>query len=172
LLPELLGSEYRIIEYSRFEHKLIGFGLAPFLIKRFTDDTSLGSFPSGHLCETVVVGLLCLYVNKDLARITLVASGGIAIATQVLRYHYFVDLLGGTPVVILSLLFACAVTPSRWNHQIDIAKSSALMLDIKSLASPGELQIGDREHVVDLEGIGLPSGSQHELEDMPIRATA
>jgi membrane-associated phospholipid phosphatase len=147
----------------RYEHELKGFGLAAFLINSFTDDNSLGSFPSGHVCETIIVGVLGLRIHKPLGKLILLAAGAIAVATQVLRYHYFVDLLGGIPVIVLSLLFAHAMTDSMWSRQLDIARSSALLIDIKS---PGFLQLNrERQLSVDFRNQGESDDESNTVDE-------
>lgn len=90
--------------------KLEGFGLAKLLIGAATDDTSFGSFPSGHFAESLIAGIYMLHLHRPTGIIVVVSSGMIGLATQALRYHYFTDLLGAAIVVVVSLSFGLCLT--------------------------------------------------------------
>lgn len=81
--------------YLKYEYKndLIFFGLTKFL-SSIKDDNSANSFPSGHVGETFSLFLPFFFIKKNyIGTIILVYSLLISLATVVLRYHYFVDVL-------------------------------------------------------------------------------
>lgn len=90
--------------------RLEGFGLAKLLIGVATDNTSFGSFPSGHYGESLVAGIYLWHINRIWGAIALFSTFMIALATQALRYHYFADLLGATFIAIISLGFGFCIS--------------------------------------------------------------
>jgi membrane-associated phospholipid phosphatase len=101
-----------------FHHpKLEGFGLARLLIGAATDDTSFGSFPSGHFAESLVSGIYLLRIHKPTGILVIVSSGMIGLATQALRYHYFSDLLGAAIIVVVTLAFGFCLSGGMFRRE-------------------------------------------------------
>jgi len=148
--------------------KLEGFGLAKLLIGAATDDTSFGSFPSGHFGESLIAGIYLLQIHKPTGILVVISSGMIGIATQALRYHYFADLLGASVVVVLSLSFGLCLTGRMFRRetarivtsyamQTGMAfygpdpNSTELSLRISDDGSAGGFETNKRDSDVDLE---------------------
>lgn len=78
-------------------------------------DNTYGSFPSGHVAETLAVGLATwkLGVTPRLWKIEVIAAGLVALATVWLRYHYFMDVLSALAVAYLALMVSgCSTAAS------------------------------------------------------------
>lgn len=60
-------------------------------------------FPSGHTMMTLIVMYLAIQYRDRSRYFLLVAGSLLIIATVYLRYHYFVDLLGGAAFMVISL---------------------------------------------------------------------
>ena len=95
----------RIYLRNEFQHSIENTWLRKFLSGLIHQDGSSGSFPSGHVGETLCVGIsaLILRIWPLMAKSTIV--GGILMATSVvwLRYHYFVDTVAGFAVCIFAI---------------------------------------------------------------------
>lgn len=109
----------RLYLRNEYEHPLEGWGLASSLIGMATDDSSFGSFPSGHFNQTLVCAMFAMRLSKTLGVITFVAAAGIALATQALRYHYFVDIVVGLLVAALAITFGLNWTELSYRSQVD-----------------------------------------------------
>ena len=97
--------------YMKYEYKndLIFYGLTKYL-SSIKDDNSANSFPSGHVGETFSLFLPFFFIKKNyIGTIILVYSLLISLATVVLRYHYFVDVLMAMSNSILSffIVYLC-----------------------------------------------------------------
>lgn len=111
----------RLFLKDQYQHNLVGWGLASSLIGLATDDTSFGSFPSGHFNETLVCAFFAYRLSRKLGITTFIAAGGIALATQVLRYHYFIDLIAGFVVVGAALFFGLNWSDKIYRDQIELS---------------------------------------------------
>ena len=97
--------------YMKYEYKndLIFYGLTKYL-SSIKDDNSANSFPSGHVGETFSLFLPFFFIKKNyIGTIILVYSLLISLATVVLRYHYFADVLMAMSNSILSffIVYLC-----------------------------------------------------------------
>lgn len=92
---------------SEYKNEIIYFGLIKY-IANIRDDESANSFPSGHVAETISL-VLPFYLMKRYFSGTfiLIDSLLIALATLVLRYHYFIDVLIALLNSLLSFIFCC-----------------------------------------------------------------
>lgn len=108
----------RLYFKDQFIHKrLEGFGLAKLLIGAATDDSSFGSFPSGHFGESLVAGIYMLRINKPVGIVVVISAAMIGLATQALRYHYFTDLIGAAIVTVLTLAFGFGLTSTMFKRE-------------------------------------------------------
>eukprot|EP01122_Echinamoeba_exundans_P006115 TRINITY_DN165_c0_g1_i2.p1 TRINITY_DN165_c0_g1~~TRINITY_DN165_c0_g1_i2.p1 ORF type:complete len:319 (+),score=38.83 TRINITY_DN165_c0_g1_i2:1078-2034(+) len=114
----------RLFLKSQFEHQLEGWGLASSLIGMATDDTSYGSFPSGHFNQTLVCALFAYRISRTLGIVVFIAAAGIALATQVLRYHYFIDIAAGLLVAALAISYGF-----NWSHDSYHSKLEAALVE-------------------------------------------
>ena len=102
LMPSISPRLYLKDEYK---NSLKFLGLADFINKTFQDNKSANSFPSGHVAETFCVALGIFGLKKKKVGIfLLIMSILIMISTLFLRYHYFVDVIMGIIVSIISFL--------------------------------------------------------------------
>jgi hypothetical protein len=108
----------RLYFKNQFIHpRLEGFGLAKLLIGAATDDTSFGSFPSGHFGESLVSGIYLLRIHRPTGILVIASSAMIGLATQALRYHYFTDLIGASVIVVLTLAFGFCLTSTQYRRE-------------------------------------------------------
>ena len=85
----------RLYLKNEYKNKLIYIGLNK-IIGSIKDDSSANSFPSGHVAETFCLVLPFFVIKKYfIAIFILLDSLLISLATLVLRYHYFSDVLMG-----------------------------------------------------------------------------
>ena len=96
----------RLYLKDEYKNELIYIGLNK-IIGNIKDDASANSFPSGHVAETVCL-VLPFFVMKRyfIAIFILLDSLLISLATLVLRYHYFLDILMGILNSLMSF-FIC-----------------------------------------------------------------
>lgn len=85
----------RIYFKGEYKNEIIYYGLNKFMTN-IKDDDSANSFPSGHVAETFCL-VFPFYAMKKyfIGTFVLIVSLLIALATVILRYHYFVDALVG-----------------------------------------------------------------------------
>lgn len=102
---------------TEYVHRLEGFGLAKMLIGMATEDTSFGSFPSGHFAESMISGIFLLQIYMPAGILVVFSSVMIGLATQILRYHYFADLVGAGLVIPLALCFGHCITPGIFKRE-------------------------------------------------------
>lgn len=107
----------RLFLKREYVHHLEGFGLAKKLIGMATEDSSFGSFPSGHFGESMISGIYLLQINRPTGIVVVCSSVMIGLATQFLRYHYFADLVGASILVPIALFFGHCITPSIFKRE-------------------------------------------------------
>jgi membrane-associated phospholipid phosphatase len=125
--------------YLKYEYKndLIFYGLTKYL-SNIKDDNSANSFPSGHVGETFSLFLPFFFIKKYyISTIILVYSLLISLATVVLRYHYFVDVLMAMSNSILSFFIVylcnCAIKGKDENKEYENIPSYDIeLIDEKS----------------------------------------
>lgn len=103
-------------------------GLAAVLSPLTNHDNTYGSFPSGHVGETAVVGFAALIAPPFLvpwygAFVTAIAAA-VALATVWLRYHYVIDVAAAVPVVVLALAWGLLLP----RHRALAARSEAVRM--------------------------------------------
>ena len=87
------GSPRKYLE-NQYSHSLKFSGFAKFLNDTCKDDKSANSFPSGHVAETMCIAFAYLGMGKKKeGALFFFCSIMIALATLILRYHYFSDVL-------------------------------------------------------------------------------
>jgi len=112
----------RIYMKESYSHPLNGFGLAGHLRMASTDDSSFGTFPSGHVGGSFVAALYGIRLFGGFGKLSTVAAIFITFATVLLRYHYFVDVIGAIPVVLMGLLFGLFLPSDRYHKYVEEAK--------------------------------------------------
>lgn len=101
------ASSPRLFLKNEYKNKLIYYG-PNIIMGQIKDDKSANSFPSGHVAETFCLFLPFLSMKKYfIAFFVLIVSIIIGLATVVLRYHYFADVIVGMLNSILSFLIYC-----------------------------------------------------------------
>ena len=94
----------RIYLKEKFKHTLTLSGLGQFLNQKCKLEKSANSFPSGHIDEILSIGLSYLITKEyDIGIIVIIFTILIALATFILRYHYFCDVLMAIFIAFLSL---------------------------------------------------------------------
>jgi hypothetical protein len=98
----------RIYLADRYQNELRGFWVGDLMrdaIKKGAAN-SYGAFPSGHVALTWVPALAASKLGyRVYGRICEVAAAGITLATIFLRYHYFMDAMFATLLIIFGLYF-------------------------------------------------------------------
>jgi len=98
----------RIFLADRYQNQLRGFWIGDLVrdtIKKGAAN-SYGAFPSGHVALTWVPALAASKLGYRIyGRICEVAAAGITLATIFLRYHYFMDAMFATLLIIFGLYF-------------------------------------------------------------------
>lgn len=106
----------RIYLADRYQNELRGFWIGDLMrgaIKKGAAN-SYGAFPSGHVALTWVPALAASRLGYPVyGRICELAAAGITLATIFLRYHYFVDALGASLLIIFGLYFARLLGSSK-----------------------------------------------------------
>lgn len=98
------ASSPRLFLKNEYKNQLEYFGLNK-IFGNIKDDKSANSFPSGHVAETFCLFLPFLAMKRyAIALFVLIVSLIIGLATVVLRYHYFADVLVGMLNSALSFL--------------------------------------------------------------------
>jgi membrane-associated phospholipid phosphatase len=166
----------RLYLESQFEHQLEGWGLASSLIGIATDDTSYGSFPSGHFNETLVCAFFAYRISRTLGIIVFIAAAGIALATQALRYHYFIDVAAGLLVAALAIAYGFNWSRDSYNGKIEAALvdyeerqglAAASFAKKDKLEKEGEVDCGDC-CAVQLDEIQPQEGDREILLEVPL----
>eukprot|EP00727_Mastigamoeba_balamuthi_P009752 m51a1_g54 hypothetical protein (387) ;mRNA; r:174549-175959 len=107
-------------------------GLAALLSPVTNHDDTFGSFPSGHVGETIITGACALIVPAALApwygKLVTSVGVGIAIATLWLRYHYAVDALATLPLLAVALAWGLMLprdkVPAAMQEAVEIAEQA------------------------------------------------
>eukprot|EP01121_Diplochlamys_sp_Union-15-3_P004784 TRINITY_DN14993_c0_g1_i1.p1 TRINITY_DN14993_c0_g1~~TRINITY_DN14993_c0_g1_i1.p1 ORF type:complete len:350 (+),score=25.63 TRINITY_DN14993_c0_g1_i1:70-1119(+) len=118
----------RIYMKEKYSHPLTGFGLASYLRTASTDDRSFGTFPSGHVGESFVAASYAVRFFGKFGKASAFAAAMITLATVMLRYHYFVDILGAIPIIIISLLYGLFLPSERYTKYVEEATLRDLMV--------------------------------------------
>lgn len=107
----------RIYIKDDYVNPLTGFGLRKLIGGIIHQDDSYGSFPSGHVGETLAVALAAHYIGLTprFSRFCLGITFLVGVATVWLRYHYFVDVLAGVAVAYTAL-FLSGISPVVSTH--------------------------------------------------------
>jgi membrane-associated phospholipid phosphatase len=110
------ASSPRIYFDGQYEHPITGFGLAGKLQGMAKENRSANSFPSGHVAETLAASLAAFFVVKMpiLGGFMLVNSFLMMLATVMMRYHYFVDMLAGFFIGVGSFAIGYIALTSTW----------------------------------------------------------
>ncbi|MCS7203431.1 MAG: phosphatase PAP2 family protein [Thermodesulfovibrio sp.] len=105
ILFPALGPRYSIPHF--FQSNLQGLFLAE-SINNFLNSLEgikRDAFPSGHVAVSLTVLLLMLKYNKTLFSISLIPVVSLTISTIYCRYHYFVDVVAGVFLTVVTLFF-------------------------------------------------------------------
>ena len=101
----------RLYLQDEYKTNLSGFGLAGFTRSFLEVDNSYGAFPSGHVGESLTVGIAAyLLLSSRMKWYAIVSTAAgllISFATLWLRYHYVMDIIAGS-------LVACWVLVLFW----------------------------------------------------------
>jgi len=103
----------RVYLREEFTHPLDGFGLRTLIGGLIHQDDSYGSFPSGHVGETLAVGLAAIRLGATprFGKFVIFASVMVTIATLWLRYHYVADVVAAVAVALASVSIALYGVP-------------------------------------------------------------
>lgn len=112
----------RLYLEHEYQYSFTGFGLAPLLMSISTDNSSYGSFPSGHVLQTFVAALYGWRLVPWCGKVAIFFAGNMALATLFLRYHYFTDLIGSAVVLVFSLVFGFYLPKRSFEKLRDEAK--------------------------------------------------
>ena len=94
----------RLYLKDEYKNEIIYFGLNK-IMGNIKDDTSANSFPSGHVAETFCLVFPFFAMKRYyIAIFVIIVSILISLATVILRYHYFADVLVGMLNSTLSFL--------------------------------------------------------------------
>jgi len=112
----------RIYLADRYQNELRGFWIGDLMrdtIKKGAAN-SYGAFPSGHVALTWIPALAASKLGyRVYGRICEVAAAGITLATIFLRYHYFMDAMFATLLVIFGLYFGRIIGCQPFDRSID-----------------------------------------------------
>ena len=134
----------RIFIKDDYQNPLTGFGLRYLIGGVIHQDDSFGSFPSGHVGETLAVALAAYRVGLTprFSKFCLIITFFVGVATLWLRYHYFVDVLAGTAVAFAALFLSGVkpVTTPPYTRRSAVAAAEGLSssdgLRLVSVSSP------------------------------------
>ena len=94
----------RLYLKDEYKNDIVYVGLNKYMVN-IKDDASANSFPSGHVAETFCLVFPFLEMKRYyIAVFVLIVSLLIGLATVVLRYHYFADVLVGMLNSVLAFL--------------------------------------------------------------------
>jgi len=111
----------RLMLRDQFKNPIVGFGIAGRINAAVTENRSANSFPSGHVAETLASALASLYILKQKAfgLALMFITVLMMLATIVLRYHYFVDVLMGVIVGAGSyLVVSYCIAYGKWDSSL------------------------------------------------------
>ncbi|XP_049848580.1 PA-phosphatase related-family protein DDB_G0268928-like isoform X2 [Schistocerca gregaria] len=128
----------RLYLKDKYKYPLGGTAVTRFLVRITSDNMSFGSFPSGHVAETLVVGIFTSRLNRTLGILIMTFALLIMLSTQVLRYHYFVDILGALVVSVISTQFASCLRHAQFTEQVHSLASAFMLRSITGLNNNNE----------------------------------
>lgn len=165
----------RIYIKDDYKNPLDGFGLRHLIGGVIHQDDSFGSFPSGHVGETLAVALASYYIGftPKFSKFCLVVTFLVGVATLWLRYHYFVDVLAGVVVAYVAL-FMSGVKPlgsltmrrrattssSSSSSSTGSSSSVSKIANVSDDNDDEEALLGGDEMSIDLTTISSSSSSQ------------
>ncbi|ELP83851.1 hypothetical protein EIN_198040 [Entamoeba invadens IP1] len=100
------GKSPRIYLKDEYTTEITGFGFTKYWRGTVDRDDSSGTFPSGHVGETIATAFGIYYSHKTLGKMVFVMGSLIALATAWNRYHYISDLLMGAICAMFGYLMA------------------------------------------------------------------
>ena len=121
------ASSPRLHLETEYKHELKGLFIADAIRGVAKENRSANSFPSGHIAETLGTALSTLFLLQYRAFGSAIFFFAVLmiIATVFLRYHYFVDVIGGIAVALLSFLMGKTFYDfGKWNFSKSNADKS------------------------------------------------
>ena len=111
----------RIHMDGQFTHEIEGIAIAKLIrsgLRRAASD-SYSAFPSGHTALSWLAAILAQrFGYPRFARYTRIAATLITIATVILRYHYFVDVLFAPVIILFALFNASLQSPESFEEAL------------------------------------------------------
>ena len=142
----------RLYLKDEYKNEIIYYGLNNIFVN-IKDDASANSFPSGHVAETFCLVFPFFSMKRYfIALFVIVISILIALATVILRYHYFADVLVGMLNSTLSFLICYFIRIILFIKYPKLnAEYSQIELIDKIASNSSEVSNEEKENIIDKE---------------------
>lgn len=141
---------------DEYKNEIIYYGLNKIMVN-IKDDASANSFPSGHVAETFCLVFPFFAMKRYfIAIFIIIISTLIALATVILRYHYFADVLVGMLNSTLSFLicyFIRIILLMKY-PELNDEYSQIELIDKITNNSSSKVNNEEKENIIDKESNG------------------